>query len=212
MGIPILFEQQCLNTMDHNVDLILTILSSIAEEESRSMSQNIKSAFRHRAAMGIVSQIRQCYGYKVGKDGIFTVNPKQAHIVMRIFNEFEQGTPFHTIANKLTLDGIPSPAGKSKWRIGSIRTILENEKYVGDCLLQKTYSPDFLTPRKRNEGEATSWLLKDNHEAIITREQFERVQRLLAAYKPKLENKTSFEFPLSTLITCKKCGRNYHRV
>lgn len=212
MGIPILFEQQSLNSMDHNVDLILTILSSIAEEESRSMSQNLKSAFRHRAAMGIVSQVRQCYGYIIGKDGVFTINPKQAHIVMRIFNEFEQGSHFHTIANKLTLEGIPSPGGKQTWHTSAIRTILENEKYSGDCLLQKTYSPDFLTPRKRNEGETTSWLLRDNHEAIIPREQFDHVQQLLASYKPTLENKTSFEFPLSTLITCKQCGRNYHRV
>lgn len=211
-GIPILFEQQSLNSMDHNVDLILTILSSIAEEESRSMSQNIKSAFRHRAAMGYVTQVRKCYGYKIDKDGTFTVNPKQAHIVMRIFNEYEQGSALHTIAHKLTFDGIPSPAGNPNWRASSIRSILSNEKYAGDCLLQKTYSSDFLMPRKRNDGEATSWLLKDNHEAIISREQFEHVQELLASVKPKVKNKTSFEFPLSTLITCKKCGRNYHRV
>lgn len=212
MGIPILFEQQCLNSMDHNVDLILAILSSIAEEESRSMSQNIKSAFRHRAAMGIITQVRQCYGYRIGKDGSFVITPQQAHIVMRIFNEYEQGDCLHTIANRLTIEGIPSPAGKPNWHVSSIRAILCNEKYVGDCLLQKTYSSDFLMPRKRNEGETTSWLLKDNHEAIITREQFDHVQVLLAERKIPPKNKTSYEFPLSTLITCKKCGRNYHRV
>lgn len=211
LGIPIYFEQQCLNSMDHNVDLILTILSSIAEEESRSMSQNIKSAFRHRAAMGINCNPRPCYGYKKANDGSYEIIPKKAHIVMRIFNEFEEGIPISAICNRLQYDGILSPAGNLRWHKNTIFNMLSNEKYIGDCLLQKTYSPDFLSQRKKNYGEATQWLLKGNHTPIITHQQFEHVQHLLQTDKPPRKNKISFIYPLSTLITCKWCGRNYNR-
>lgn len=211
MGIPIYFEQQCLNSMDHNVDLILTILSSIAEEESRSMSQNIKSAYRHRAALGINCNPRPCYGYRIDKNGSYEVVAKEAHIVMRIFNEFEKGAAISAICNRLQFDGILSPTGSIKWHRNTISNMLSNEKYIGDCLLQKTYSPDFLSPRKKNNGEATQWLLKGNHTPIITKQQFDHVQELLKAEKMPRQNKVSFVYPLSTLITCQWCGRNYNR-
>ena len=211
LNIPIYFEQQCLNSMDHNVDLILTILSSIAEEESRSMSQNIKSAFRHRAAMGINHHSHPCYGYKLDKDGSYEIVPSEAHIVMRIFDEFEQGIPTSAICNRLQFDGVRSPMGKPKWYRNTISNMLSNEKYIGDCLIQKTYSTDFLSPRRKNNGEATQWLLKGNHEPIITRQQFDHVQELLKAERPIAKNKISFIYPLSTIITCKRCGRNYNR-
>lgn len=211
LNIPIYFEQQCLNSMDHNVDLILTILSSIAEEESRSMSQNIKSAFRHRAALGINHHSRPCYGYKIDKNGSYEIVPSEAHIVMRIFNEYENRIPISAICNKLQFDGVLSPMGNSKWYQNTIRNMLSNEKYIGNCLIQKTFSTDFLSPRRKNKGEATQWLLKGNHEPIITQQQFDHVQELLQTEKTRPKNNISFLYPLSTIITCKQCGRNYNR-
>lgn len=92
-----------------------------------------------------------------------------------------------------------------------IRNMLSNEKYIGNCLIQKTFSTDFLSPRRKNNGEATQWLLKGNHEPIITQQQFDHVQELLQTEKTRPKNNISFLYPLSTIITCKQCGRNYNR-
>ena len=210
-GIPIFFEKECLNSMDHNVDLILTILSAIAEEESRSMSGNIKSAFAHNASLGRISILHECYGYRKAKNRSLVIIPKEAHIIMRIFNEFEDGKHMTAIAKGLERDGIPAPSKKSfRWHSSVIAHILKNEKYVGDIYIQKTFSRDFLSKRQKNNGEVRMWLVKDCHEPIITRQQFDHVQELLN--NPRSINyHESNLYPLSSLITCRLCGRRYYR-
>lgn len=112
IGTSVFFEKECLNSMDTNVDLILTILSSIAEEEARNLSGNIKSAFKHNAALGKVSLLPTCYGYKMSKNRTLEIIPREAHIVMRIFNEFANGRHMTAIARGLEKDGIPTPSKK----------------------------------------------------------------------------------------------------
>lgn len=211
IGTSVFFEKECLNSMDTNVDLILTILSSIAEEEARNLSGNIKSAFKHNAALGKVSLLPTCYGYKMSKNRTLEIIPREAHIVMRIFNEFANGRHMTAIARGLEKDGIPTPSKKGfHWHTSTIRHILSNEKYIGNVLVQKTFSRDFLSKRQTNNGEVKKWLVKNCHEPIITEEQFERVQLLLSTKTDRIKHETS-QYPLSSLIICKRCNRHYMR-
>ena len=129
-------------------------MSSISQEESRSISENVTWGQRKRFADGKVSvPFGRFLGYDKGKNGELVVNPEQAVIVRRIYAEFLKGKSPYQIAKELTVDGIPTPGGKTKWCGSVVRSILTNEKYKGDALLQKVYTPDFLTKKKvKNSG------------------------------------------------------------
>ena len=149
-------------------------MSSLAQEESRSISENCTWGQRKRFADGKVSvPFQRFLGYDRGPDGNLVVNREQAVIVKRIYSLFLQGMTYHGIADTLTKDGIPTPGGKKKWSISTVKSILSNEKYKGDALLQKSYTVDFLTKKtKVNEGEIPQYYVEDNHEAIIDPEVF----------------------------------------
>ena len=157
----------------------MTIMSSLAQEEARSISENVTWGHRKRFADGKVSLAYSHFlGYDKGPDGKMVINPEQAETVRLIFGLFLEGMTPHSIANELTRRGIKTPAGKDIWNQATIRRILTNEKYKGDALLQKGFTVDFLTKKqKKNEGEVPQYYIEDDHEAIIEPVVFDMAQR-----------------------------------
>lgn len=209
-GIEIYFEKENIWTLDSKGELLITIMSSLAQEESRSISENVTWGQRKRFADGKVTvPFNRFLGYDRGEDGNLIVNPEQAATVKRIYSLFLQGmTPF-SIASTMTADGVLSPGGKERWNAGSVRSILTNEKYRGDALLQKSYTVDFLTKKKKvNEGEIPQYYVKNNHPAIITPDVFDMVQRELAR-RGQSRGRHSGVHLFSGRIKCGQCGNWY---
>ena len=209
-GVEIYFEKENIWTLDSKGELLITIMSSLAQEESRSISENCTWGQRKRFADGKVTvPFKRFLGYDRGPDGNLVLNKDEAVIIHRIYSMFLQGMTPHGIAARLTADGIKSPGGKDKWNAGAVRSILTNEKYKGDALLQKSYTVDFLTKKKKvNEGEIPQYYVKDNHEAIIDPETFEMVQTLMAT-RTKGRNRKSSVSIFSSKVKCGDCGSWY---
>lgn len=166
-GIECYFEKENIWTFDGKGELLLTIMSSLAQEESRSISENCTWGQRKRFADGKDTvPFNRFLGYDRRPDGNLVVNREQAAIVQRIYAMFLQGMTYNGIAQQLTDDGILSPGGKPKWNTPAVKSILSNEKYKGCALLQKTYTVDYLTKKKKvNEGEIPQYYVEDNREA-----------------------------------------------
>ena len=208
-GTEVFFEKESIWTFDSKGEMLLTILSSLSQEESRSISENVKWGQRKKAADGKFSM---CYGrflgYDKGEDGTMVINPEQAKIVELIYSDFISGLSPKAIAKKLTEDRIPTPGGQEKWYEGTVRSILKNEKYMGCALLQKTYTPDFLTKKAvKNNGEVPQYYVEDSHPAIVDPDQFRLVQDIFEerARDPKHSGATIF----SGKIRCGCCGGWY---
>ena len=209
-GVEIYFEKENIWTLDSKGELLITIMSSLAQEESRSISENCTWGQRKRFADGKVTvPFNRFLGYDRGEDGNLIINPGQAATVKRIYSLFLQGmTPFG-IASTMTADGVLSPGGKECWNAGAVRSILTNEKYRGDALLQKSYTVDFLTKKKKvNEGEIPQYYVKNNHPAIITPDVFDMVQRELAR-RGQSRGRHSGVHLFSGRIKCGQCGNWY---
>lgn len=204
------FEKENIWTFDGKGELLLTIMSSLAQEESRSISENVKWGHRKRFADGKVTvPFSRFLGYKRGEDGNLVVDENEAIIVKRIYRLFLEGFTAHRISRLLTEEKILSPGGKEKWNAGTVRSILRNEKYKGDALLQKSYTVDFLTKKKKiNEGEIPQYYVQSNHEGIISPEVFEMVQKEMTA---RLESKSRYSGVdmFSSKIHCGECGSFY---
>lgn len=152
-GVEVYFEKENIYSLDGKGELLLTIMSSLAQEESRSISENVTWGQRKRFSDGKVSlPYKQFLGYERGekKDDPPVVNPEQAVLVRRIYRTFMEGKTVGAIAKELTAEGVPTPAGKDKWRASTINSILQNEKYRGSALLQKCFTTDFLTKSRRS--------------------------------------------------------------
>ena len=207
-GTEVYFEKENIWSFDGKGELLLTIMSSLAQEESRSISENVRWGQRKKFSDGRYSlNYKHFLGYDKGPDGTLVVNEEQAKVVRRIFGEFLKGmTPF-AIARELTADGIPTPAGKDTWSYTTVRRILSNETYMGDKLLQKTYSIDFLSKdRLKNEGQVPQYYVEQDHEAIIPPETFKRVQDELERRKGCHATGGNI---FSGKIYCGECGQIY---
>jgi len=176
--VEVYFEKENIKTFDSKGELLITIMSSLAQEESRSISENVKWGLRKRFADGQVIVPFSCFlGYDRGPDGTLVVNAEQARTVRYIYTLFLQGMSFNGIATRLTAEGHGTPGGQAKWHDSTVSGILSNEKYKGDALLQKYYIPDFLTKKAVvNKGEVPQYYVQGNHEAIIDPEIFDLVQ------------------------------------
>ena len=206
-GTECFFEKENIWTFDSKGELLITIMSSLAQEESRSISENCTWGQRKRFADGKVTvPFKRFLGYDRGKDGNLVVNPKEAKIVKRIYAMYLQGKTYHLIAKALTEDGIPSPAGKPRWNPSNIKSILTNEKYKGDALLQKSFTTNFLTKEhKINEGEIPQYYVTGNHEAIIEPEVWELVQREIERRKNEKGRHSGVRL-FSSKVYCGECG------
>ncbi len=181
LGIEVRFEKENIWTFDSKGEFLITIMSSLAQEESRSISENCTWGMRKRFADGKVTvPFGRCLGYDRGEDGNLVVNEEQAKIVRKIYGLFLQGRSPYQIAKMLTEEGIPTPGGKKVWGKAVVQSILTNEKYKGDALLKKVYTTDFLSKKKKkNEGEVPQYYVEGNHEAIIDPAVFDNVQILM---------------------------------
>lgn len=209
-GTEVFFEKENIWTFDSKGELLITIMSSLAQEESRSISENCTWGQRKRFADGKVTvPFERFLGYDRGEDGNLVVNTEQAKVVKKIYRLFLQGYSSFGIAKELTGEGILTPGGKKKWSARTVAAILSNEKYKGDALLQKSFTVDFLTKeKKKNEGEIPQYYVTGNHEAIIPPSTFDRVQRLLEQRKAG-KNRISSVSIYSSKIKCGDCGSWY---
>lgn len=184
-------------------------MSSLAQEESRSISENVKWGKRRAFANGKGSlSFNTFLGYDRGPNGEFVINEEQAATVRYIYEKFLEGFSAYRIAKDLTEMGIKTPGGKEKWANSSVLKILKNEKYKGDLLFQKTYIKDFLSHKSvRNNGEIPQYYIEDHHEGIITAEQFDQVQ--LELYRRKKIKKYSGISIFSSILKCGNCGGWY---
>ena len=208
-GTEVFFEKENIWTFDSKGEMLLTILSSLSQEESRSISENVKWGHRKKFSDGRFSMPYSHFlGYDKGPNGSLVINEDEAKIVRRIYSDFITGLSPYAIAKQLTNEGIPTPFGKKKWLHGTVRSILQNEKYKGCALLQKNYTPDFLTKKPvKNDGTVPQYYVDESHPAIIPPDQFDLVQDILGerSRDPKHSGTTIF----SGKIRCGECGGLY---
>lgn len=182
----------------------------LGQEESRSISENVTWGQRKKFADGKVSlTYKQFLGYEKGEDGLPKIVEKEAKVVRLIYKLFLEGKTPSGIAKQLTTNKIPTPAGKEIWQESTVRSILKNEKYKGDAILQKSFTVDFLTKKKKiNEGEVPQYYVENSHPAIITPEAFDLVQHEIKKRKNTKGYKTGVSC-FSGKIVCGKCGSFY---
>lgn len=176
-NVAILFEEENINTLDMSGELLLTVLSSVAQQESETIGSHVKLGLKMKMKRGELIGNGGCYGYICNiKKGIYEINEKEAETVKFIFNSYVEGYGAATIAKMLANMKIPSPTGKNHWCENTILWILKNEKYIGDVILGKSYTLDSITHKKiRNQGEEDMYHFKDHHEPIIDKEVFDKV-------------------------------------
>jgi len=209
-GVEVYFEKENIYTLDSKGELLITIMSSLAQEESRSISENVTWGQRKRMADGKISiPYAHFLGYEKGENGLPKIVEKEAEIVRLIYRMFLEGKTPSAIARQLAIREIPSPGGKKKWQVATVISILSNEKYKGDALLQKTFTVDFLTKTtKVNEGEVPQYYVQNSHPAIIEPDEFDAVQNEMERRK-KLGRPVSCHSPFSAKIICGECGGFY---
>ncbi len=209
-GVEVYFQKENIYTLDSKGELLITIMSSLAQEESRSISENVTWGQRKRFADGKVTMpYRHFLGYRKGADGLPEIVPEEAELVQRIYSLFMQGKTPHAIGKILTAEGIPTPAGKEKWQSSTIESILQNEKYRGDARLQKKFTVDFLQKKmKVNEGEVPQYYVENSHPAIIEPEEWDLVQAEFSRRKA-LGSRYSSSSVFSSMIFCGECGGVY---
>ena len=209
-GVEVYFEKENIYTLDSKGELLITIMSSLAQEESRSISENVTWGQRKRMADGKVSlPYGQFLGYRKGEDGLPEIVESEAETVRMIFRLFMEGKTPSAIAKLLKAKGILSPGGKKKWQVATVKSILSNEKYKGDALLQKSFTVDFLTKTtKVNEGEVPQYYVQNSHPAIIEPDEFDAVQLEMERRK-QIGRPVSCHSPFSAKIICGECGGFY---
>ena len=209
-GVGVIFLNDNINTLDGDAELRLAIMSSIAQEESRKTSERVKWGQKRQMEQGVVFG-RSMLGYDV-KDGKMTINEEGAKIVRLIFHKFvDEGKGTHVIARELREEGI-EPMRVKEWQNTVILRVIRNEKYCGDLVQKKTYTPDFLSHEKKyNRGQEEFVIIKDHHEPIISRELFDKANRILDAKSLSQEGKAkhSNRYPFSGKIKCGRCGASY---
>lgn len=211
LNIDVYFEKEHIYTLSTDGELMLTLLASYAQEESRSASENQKWRIRKKFEQGL-SVTGYMLGYRL-KNGVLAVVPEEADIVRQIFTDYLSGMGKTTIAKKLNRQNIPTKHG-ALWNKNTIQFILQNEKYTGNLLLQKTYKLDHISKKKMvNHGELPKYYVENSHEAIIPPKMFEEVQQELKdrAEKHGYAKHASGPYLYTGLIRCGFCGRQFFR-
>lgn len=219
-NIPIIFEKENINTMEASGELLLTIMASLAQQESQSLSQNVKLGLQFRYQNGQVQVNHNHFlGYTKDKDGKLVIEEEEAKVVRRIFREYLEGASLRDIANGLERDKIKTGDKRYKWHLSTIQGILQNEKYIGDALLQKTITTDFIEKtRIKNDGSYPQYYVTGSQEAIIPRDIFTQVQEEMvrranmSSGNGKRKRVYSSKYALSSICTCTKCGDIYRRI
>ena len=224
LGISIYFENENIDTLTPGGEVLITILAAMAEQESRTMSTNIKWTYQKKFKNGeVILNTGLMLGYtKAGRKDeegreIYEINETEAAIVRRIYREYLAGITITRICRGLEADGIPTKLGKTKWRVSVIRSILTNEKYTGDAVLGKTFKPDVLSKyRQKNNGQAPMYYAEGTHPAIIDKEMFEMVRVEMQRRKDDKDtavgsSRYTSKYPFSGLLVCGECGHKLRR-
>ena len=224
LDIPVIFEKEGINTADMTSEMILTCLSSFAQAESESISLNVAHGKRMGYKQGKFSfRYTNFLGYRKGTDGQPEIVPEEADAIRMMFQNYLNGDSLSKIKATLESKGSPTATGKKEWTTQAILRILQNEKYMGDVLLQKTFTANFLEGKpQKNNGELPQYYIENNHSAIVTKEMFHQVQEEIARRKSKRpvtqkhsktnRGKFTSQYALSERLVCGNCGCYYLRV
>ncbi|HEM3563640.1 TPA: recombinase family protein [Streptococcus suis] len=220
LGVGVTFEKENIDSLDSKGEVLLTILSSLAQDESRSISENATWGIRKKFERGEVRvNTTKFMGYDKDENGRLIINPQQAETVKFIYEKFLDGYSPESIAKYLNDNEISGWTGKANWYPSAIQKMLQNEKYKGDALLQKTFTVDFLTKKRvQNDGQVDQYYVENSHEAIIDKDIWELVQLELArrkAYREEHQLKSYImqndDNPFTTKVFCKECGSAFGR-
>ena len=222
MGIAIHFEKENVNTLEMDSEFTLTILGSLAQSESENISKNVSWGKRQAMKSGKINFPANIYGFKKDENRQPQIVSEQAEVVKRMYNWFLSGASTVEIAKRLSTEEIPTPQNKLIWRTSTIAGILKNEKYCGDILGQKTFITDVISKRSvKNNGQLPKYLIKNHHDAIVSREIFCKVQsEMEKRYNRPLDvkaqkthySKHSGVYALSKIMICDECGTAYRRI
>ena len=222
-GIGVIFEKENINTLTESSEFLITLFSGFAQAESESLSGNIvRGKLMSMQAGNVPFQYKKLLGYRKGADGKPEIDPEEAKTVRRIYRRYLDGCSLPQIQRELEADRIPTAEGIKRWSRQVLQNILTNERYIGDALLGKTYVLDCISKEvRKNNGERPQYYVENNHEAIVPREWFQRVQEEMTrrASKRKVmqrhgkteQGKYSGKYALSELLVCGECGTPYKR-
>ena len=220
-NVAVYFEKENLNTLDDSTEMILTILSSQAQEESRAISTNVKWGYARKFEKG--ESIRQrSYGFRKAPTGEMCIMEEEAAVIRNMARWFLDGDSLERIKHRLEDAGIETTTGKKTWSTGTIYNILTNEKIMGDVLLQKTFTADYLTKRRvKNSGQQKQYYVKNHHEAIIPKTVYYKIQEEIARRSSLKKAGTrkgktaqgvySSKYALTGIMVCNECGAHYRR-
>ena len=218
LNISVFFEKENINTLDTKGEVLMTIMAALAQQESESLSANVRLGIQFRNQAGKVRVNHNRFlGYTKDKEGKLIIVPEEADIVRRIYAEYMEGKSMLQIKRDLERDRIPNGAGNRRWHETNIRQILTNEKYIGDALIQKTFTLNTLEKKRvTNDGYAPKYYVEGDHEAIIDRDVFMRVQAELARRANivtggKRKNYNG-RYALSGIVFCGHCEALYRRI
>ena len=223
LNVDVYFEEQGIHSTSPGAEFYITIFGSIAQSESENISANVRWGKDQSAKEGKVPfHYKRFLGYRKGADGTPEIDPEEAEIIRRIYRQYLSGDSFIKIATDLNIDQIKTPSGAGQWFSGTVRSILSNEKYKGDAILNKTYISDCISKKvKVNNGERPKYYVENNHPAIIDAPTFARVQEEMARRagikkRKQVGTKTeqgrySGKYALTDLLICGECGTPYRR-
>ena len=222
LGIPVIFEKEGLNTMHATSEIYLSMHGVFAQSESESLSGNVRMGKAMSAKKGNVPfSYKTFLGYRRGADNQPEIDPEQAEVVRFIFDRFLAGDSLKVIKQSLERQGIPTPTGKQIWSVATLRSILKNEKYKGDALLQKTYVVDCITHKSKRNDDRPQYYVENNHPPIVSKEVFDRAQEEMARRTSKRKvkevgtktesGKYSSKYALTDMLICGHCGTPYRR-
>lgn len=223
LGIAVIFEKENINTLEADSEILITMLGAFAQAESESISANVRWGKRQAMREGkAIIQYDRLYAYQRGEDGKPQIIPDQAEVVQSIYKQYLAGASLRMIKDRLEAEQIPNAAGNARWTITAVRSILSNEKYCGDVLLQKSFVSDCINRKViRNTGQLPMYLVQNHHEGIVDRKTFDAVQaemaRRNAGKSPSKKNAstgmTSYasKYALSERLVCGECGTLYRR-
>lgn len=220
-NVAVYFEKENLNTLDDSTEMILTILSSQAQEESRAISTNVKWGYARKFEKGESTRQRS-YGFRKAPTGEMCIVEEEAAVIRNMARWFLDGDSLERIKHRLEDAGIETTTGKKIWSTGTIYNILINEKIMGDVLLQKTFTADYLTKRRvKNSGQQKQYYVKNHHEAIIPKTVYYKIQEEIARRSSLKKDGTrkgktaqgvySSKYALTGIMVCNECGAHYRR-
>lgn len=221
-GVTVIFEKENINTSTMNSEMLLTVLSAFAQAESESISQNISRGKRMGFRHGRFSfPYAQMLGYRKGADGQPEIIPEQAELIRMIYTSYLHGDSLQTIKDKVEAGGYKTVRGNTTWSTQALLRILQNEKYCGDVLLQKTFTDNVLTGGpKKNTGQLPQYYIENNHEGIVTKQMYREVQAEIARrnsksatnHRKRHRGRYNSKYALSERLVCGDCGSSYKRV